>query len=74
MIPSETNEKNEKLVLIVQVQSAAQYAGNFAHIICNGYPVKMKCSEKNSDQKGLHMVVINPKTSAIEHAEVFDTS
>ena len=72
LFSSKNKPKPVKIPLVVQVISAGYEAGDYAQITVNGRIVDV---EQNSDGhfRGLHIVVLNPKTGQVEFAKVFDT-
>ena len=61
------------LVLVIQASSAGPEAGNFAKISLNDCPVPIEDKHGDSNQRGLHILVVNPATGKIHTASVFDT-
>lgn len=59
-------------IFVVQAKSAGYEGGNFAQITINDKPVVVQLNEYNN-QRGLHVVVINPKDGEVDFAKVFDT-
>jgi hypothetical protein len=62
----------QKQMLVISAESAGFEAGNFAKIMLNGRQVQVEANE-NDDHRGLHLVVFNPKSGAVEAAKAFDT-
>ena len=65
--------KAHDLVLVIQASSAGHDAGNYAKITLNGFQVPVQKHSENTEYRGLHIVVVNPKTGKIEVSRVFDT-
>ena len=64
--------EKDKGLLVVKASSAGFAAGNFAKITLNTIYTKKEPNE-NDGYRGLHIVIINPKTGYVEIAKVFDT-
>ena len=62
---------DNKLV-VIQAQSSGFEGENFAKITINNVKVQVEINE-NCNNRGLHVVTINPKNGKIETAQVFDT-
>ena len=62
----------QKKLMVIQVSSAGFDSGNFASISIDNEKVALK-PNSSGHARGLHIVVINPKTAKIEFAKVFDT-
>ena len=62
----------DKLLMIVQVESAGFDGGNFAQIKINNVPVDVK-PNNNNHYRGLHIVVINKSNCTVVFSRVFDT-
>lgn len=58
--------------MIIQVKSAGYLSGNNAVISINDFPVEVKGVD-NANDRGLHIVIINPSNGDVEQAKVFDT-
>ena len=59
-------------VKVVQVKSAGFEAGNYAEILVDGKAIE--CLENSKGHmRGLHVVIIDPKTGKTHWAQVFDT-
>ncbi len=65
--PVAKKPKEEEKVCIVQAISAGWEGGNFAKILINDKPI-LCLDNKNGHNRGLHIVVLNPKCYAIEWA------
>ena len=63
---------DQKYILVVQASSAGKEGGNFAKIHLNGFQVNMAVN-KQGHYRGLHIVVVNPRSGLVVHAAVFDT-
>ena len=57
---------------VVQAISAGFQAGNTASIAINGHIIDCGLN-KSRHQRGLHIVIINPKNGNVKLAKVFDT-
>lgn len=67
-IPSGTG----KMVYVIQVQSAGKDAGDYASIKINEFQVKIK-ENSSHNLRGMHIVIVNPKTGIVLSARCFDT-
>ena len=61
-----------ELFMTIQASSAGFEGGNHAEITINGFPVQVSTTSKNND-RGLHIIIINPLNGRVELAQVFDT-
>ena len=70
IFPGENTEKFN--LILIQASSAGFNAGNFAKITMNSMQVPVEKNE-SGHYRGLHLVIINPKSGQVESAKVFDT-
>ena len=54
-------------MIVIHVESAGFYAGNYARIFVNAEQVEMSPNE-NETFRGIHIVIINPYNGLVESA------
>ena len=65
-------ELNERTKIVISVVSAGFESENFAQITVDGESIECGLNENGTD-RGLHLVIINPRTGMVEFKRVFDT-
>ena len=59
-------------LLVVQASSSGANGGDFARITLNGFEVEVEVN-LDGHHRGLHIVVLNPRSCLVEWAQAYDT-
>ena len=69
---SDEISSTDKQTLVIQAESSTFDGSNFSNISINGETIDPSSNSRNL-QRGLHVVVVSPKTGMVELTEIFDT-